>query len=47
MGSEEIRRVMGLHSSEVARILGSGRRQEVVLTEDMVSLEEESGDTDA
>ena len=47
MGSEEIRRVMGLHSSEVSRILGNGRRQEVVLTDDMVGMDGENGEAGA
>lgn len=37
MGSEEIRRIMGRHSSEVQKILGQGRRAEVVRAEDIVA----------
>jgi glutamate 5-kinase len=38
MGSEEIRQVMGRHSSDIHTILGAGRREEVLRAEDIVSL---------
>jgi response regulator RpfG family c-di-GMP phosphodiesterase len=38
MSSEEIRRVMGHHSSDVETILGPGRREEVARAEDIVPL---------
>ncbi len=39
MGSEEIRKVIGLHSREISGLLGKGRRVEVALSEDIVSTE--------
>jgi len=38
MSSEEIRRIMGHHSSDVETILGPGRREEVARAEDIVPL---------
>ena len=47
MGSEEIRRVMGRHSREIAKLIGKGRREEVARAEDIVPLENTSGKTRA
>lgn len=38
MGSDEIRRVMGRHSREIAGLLGTGRRSEVIRAEDIIPL---------
>lgn len=42
MGSEEIRQVMGRHSRNVQRVLGTGRREEVLRAEDIVALGDSS-----